>query len=93
MPNDSQDFPPCTRCGHTLDEHVRPEGKGLPWPCRKCECPGFVVSRDLHEDVKHTSTMRIESAVEDLLGREVEAEEIEEIINRVLVRLGVRPDT
>ena len=89
MPNDSPELPPCTRCGHTIDEHVRPQGKKLPWPCRKCECPGFVIARDLHEDVKHTSGLRIESAVQDLLDRNTSTEEILDIIEKVLVNLSI----
>lgn len=92
MPNDSQEFPPCTRCGHTIDEHVRPQGKQLPWPCRKCECPGFVVARELHEDVKHTSSLRIASAIEDLRARDFSRELIEELLAALVLDVFEPPD-
>lgn len=73
QPTDPESFPDCTRCGHPFEDHIRPEGKGphgegLPWPCRICDCPGFVVSRELHEDVRHMAGLRLQAAVEELRG-------------------------
>lgn len=96
QPTDPGGFPDCTRCGHPFEAHVRPEGKGpngegLPWPCRMCECPGFVVSRTLTEDVKHTSSLRIISAVEDLRAREFTRELIEELLVAIVADVFDKP--
>lgn len=66
---------------------MRPEGKRLPWPCRKCDCPGFVVARDLKEDVKHMGTLRLENAVAELYPEHLGADEIQQIASDVIQRI------
>lgn len=45
------EMPPCSRCQHPIEVHARPltappPGEpGKPWPCTRCDCPGFVVSQ------------------------------------------------
>lgn len=82
-----EQFPNCTRCGHSLEDHDRPGEKGLPWPCAKCECPGFVVARDLHEDIRHTTKLRIADAIADVYPERMTAEQIHEHVDQVLREL------
>jgi hypothetical protein len=38
----SDNLPNCSRCDHPFEEHRWPGPGQKPWPCAKCDCPGFV---------------------------------------------------
>lgn len=88
-PTQGKDMPTCTRCSHSFDEHERPGVPGKSWPCTKigCDCAGYVVARDLREDVKYMATKRLEVAVSELYPEHFGADEIQQKVSDVIQRV------